>query len=70
VTCGYDHTLALTNKGEIYAWGNNDYGQIGDNKWKPSDPIKVTHELLMKHFNNCHNEWNKEQNDKKDTIDR
>jgi alpha-tubulin suppressor-like RCC1 family protein len=24
------HTLALTNFGKLYVWGNNDYGQLGD----------------------------------------
>lgn len=47
VACGYTHTLALTNKGEIYAWGNNSKGQIGvNNKMKHYDPIKVTYGLL------------------------
>jgi len=47
LTCGCNHTLALTNKGEIYAWGDNNYGQIGVNKeLKRSSPIMVTHRLL------------------------
>ncbi|BDR53521.1 hypothetical protein KIM372_14280 [Bombiscardovia nodaiensis] len=31
VSSGVDHTLALTQDGEIYAWGWNAYGQIGNN---------------------------------------
>jgi len=54
VTCGYHHTLALTNKGEIYAWGLNLDRQIGVNKdykeLQRSGPIMVTHGLLMKSF--------------------
>ncbi|XP_031850186.2 RCC1 and BTB domain-containing protein 1-like isoform X1 [Nomia melanderi] len=29
VVCGYDHTLALSNKGDLYVWGENKYGQLG-----------------------------------------
>ena len=27
--CGGSHTLALTNAGDVYAWGWNDFGQLG-----------------------------------------
>lgn len=29
VACGYAHTLALTDEGQVYAWGANSYGQLG-----------------------------------------
>ena len=29
IACGLKHTLALTNNGEIYAWGSNEEGQLG-----------------------------------------
>ncbi|KAL1117573.1 hypothetical protein AAG570_003888 [Ranatra chinensis] len=29
VACGYNHCLALTNKGELYTWGSNENGQLG-----------------------------------------
>jgi len=51
IACGYEHTLVLTDKGEIYDWGNNSNGQVGvNNKLQPSLPIVVTHRLLMKNF--------------------
>jgi alpha-tubulin suppressor-like RCC1 family protein len=28
--CGFNHTLVLTMGGEVYAWGLNDHGQIGN----------------------------------------
>ncbi|XP_063237913.1 probable E3 ubiquitin-protein ligase HERC4 [Bacillus rossius redtenbacheri] len=31
VACGLNHSLALTNKGELFAWGCNRYGQLGLN---------------------------------------
>lgn len=40
VVCGYAHVLALTDEGEVYAWGSNNYGQLGNgtktNKLIPS----------------------------------
>ncbi|MGH3486637.1 MAG: RCC1 domain-containing protein [Actinopolymorphaceae bacterium] len=30
VAAGYSHNLALTDTGEVYSWGNNDFGQLGD----------------------------------------
>ncbi|KAH7638251.1 hypothetical protein HUG17_9357 [Dermatophagoides farinae] len=27
--CGFDHTLSITYKGEIYSWGDNNCGQLG-----------------------------------------
>jgi len=51
VVCGDGHTLARTNKGEVYAWGMNLFGQIGvNNNQKPSGPTMVTYELLIKNF--------------------
>jgi alpha-tubulin suppressor-like RCC1 family protein len=30
ISCGYEHSLVLTNCGEVYAWGENRFGQIGN----------------------------------------
>ena len=29
IGCGYYHTACLTQDGEVYAFGRNDYGQLG-----------------------------------------
>ncbi len=29
VAVGRYHTIAVTNKGELYSWGLNDWGQLG-----------------------------------------
>jgi RCC1 and BTB domain-containing protein len=29
VSCGYYHTVAITDKGKLLTWGRNDYGQLG-----------------------------------------
>lgn len=31
VSCGSYHTMALTDHGELYVWGLNDYSQLGNN---------------------------------------
>jgi alpha-tubulin suppressor-like RCC1 family protein len=30
ISAGYDHSLALTDDGRVYAWGRNHKGQVGD----------------------------------------
>ena len=32
VACGSHHSLALTNEGDVFAWGQNNCGQIGSGK--------------------------------------
>jgi len=43
VALGQNHTLAITDEGEIYSWGNNAFGQLGYSLPKPAvkddDPI-------------------------------
>ena len=29
VCCGHSHTLVTNVQGQIFAWGNNEYGQLG-----------------------------------------
>jgi hypothetical protein len=42
ISCGSFHTLALTNLGEVYAWGSNKKGQLGNNGGKYQiKPIQV-----------------------------
>lgn len=39
---GYDHTLALTENGTVWAWGSNRYGQLGDGTERDrSKPVRV-----------------------------
>ena len=42
VAAGGMFSLALTSNGQVYAWGQNDFGQLGDNNTDPSDvPVPV-----------------------------
>jgi alpha-tubulin suppressor-like RCC1 family protein len=45
ISAGYNFALALTADGTVYAWGSNDYGQIGQNStqygyWVRAVPVK------------------------------
>ncbi|XP_029168900.1 RCC1 and BTB domain-containing protein 1-like [Nylanderia fulva] len=50
VSCGFEHILALTDRGDIYAWGKNISGQIGNNSDLPicSVPMMVNMPELVK----------------------
>ena len=42
VAAGNDHTLALTADGRLFAWGNNQLGQLGDGSYATSrEPVAV-----------------------------
>jgi hypothetical protein len=56
IICGESHSLLLTNKGVIYAFGNNFFGQIGNGmKGDIKIPIKLNHE---KRFIDIASHWN------------
>jgi E3 ubiquitin-protein ligase HERC4 len=40
ICCGESHSLALTNSGEVYAWGDNELGQIGNGKFPTYPNLK------------------------------
>ena len=43
IVCGYAHTLALSDEGELYSWGANSYGQLGTgNKANLVTPSRVS----------------------------
>ena len=42
VSAGEQHTLAIGNDGNTYAWGDNDRGVLGDGTWNDSSvPVRV-----------------------------
>jgi len=42
IAVGQDHVLALTREGDIYAWGRNHHGQLGDgSRSHRSTPVRV-----------------------------
>ncbi|XP_014678368.1 PREDICTED: RCC1 and BTB domain-containing protein 1-like [Priapulus caudatus] len=43
VACGSHHSLVLTQEGEVYAWGQNNCGQVGSGSTaNQPTPFKVT----------------------------
>ena len=38
VSAGWDHSLALTRSGQVYAWGSRSHGQLGDGSRKTGQP--------------------------------
>jgi E3 ubiquitin-protein ligase HERC4 len=61
ICCGYGHTLCLSLNGVVFAWGNNDWGQIGcgSERRYHSTPVKLeifNQEKIIKissRFNHC-----------------
>ena len=42
LSCGSEHSLALKTNGQVWAWGNNVYGQLGNNSINSSNvPVPV-----------------------------
>jgi filamentous hemagglutinin family protein len=42
IASGYDHTIALTDDGYVFSWGNNEKGQLGDGTIiNRSTPVQV-----------------------------
>uniref|UniRef100_A0A1B6BZZ7 BTB domain-containing protein n=1 Tax=Clastoptera arizonana TaxID=38151 RepID=A0A1B6BZZ7_9HEMI len=67
VVCGYAHTLALSDQGELFAWGANTHGQLAtDNKTSSYSPVHVAVDIgrvvdiAASHY--CHTSAAKNQN--------
>ena len=42
ITCGWSHTVSLSDTGEVYTWGNGDHGKLGhDSTDKVSGPQAI-----------------------------
>jgi hypothetical protein len=41
ISCGLNHSMALTENGFVYSWGQNDCGQLGFNNIKSSNEAKL-----------------------------
>ncbi|XP_054165961.1 RCC1 and BTB domain-containing protein 2-like [Oppia nitens] len=55
--CGPNHTILLSSKGDVYTFGLNDFGQIGDGTYESRDtPFKIEMNCKFKdivaHFDN------------------
>ncbi len=46
IVCGYAHTMALSDQGDLFAWGANSYGQLGTgNKANQVLPVRIASEI-------------------------
>ena len=44
ISAGINHTCAVANTGEVYCWGSNTAGELGDGSTTDvTMPVKVTH---------------------------
>jgi alpha-tubulin suppressor-like RCC1 family protein len=42
IACGYNHSIAVTDIGKCYSWGNNEFGQLGHgNNMNAFEPFQV-----------------------------
>ena len=48
INCGFKHTICLSDKGKIYSWGNNSYGQLGREDNSNILPLPI----IIEDFNN------------------
>lgn len=50
ISCGFLHSMALTEDGNVYSWGDNEFGQlgIGESIKNVNEPIKVRIEFKIK----------------------
>lgn len=46
VSAGYSHAMALSSAGEVYTWGSDTYGQLGNGSTS-SDPVKVPTKITV-----------------------
>jgi hypothetical protein len=44
--CGNNHTLVLTEKGFVYAWGNGEFGQTCQNVKREEDPAQINENIV------------------------
>lgn len=55
--CGRDFTIALTDKGKVYSFGSDDYGQLGgvtqDKVESHHASVLPLHSLLHRDMNPC-----------------
>ena len=47
VSCGWNHTMALSDDGTVYVWGSNAFGQLGEPgvQKQSESPVKLAIEV-------------------------
>jgi alpha-tubulin suppressor-like RCC1 family protein len=41
ICCGHSHSLALNDRGEIFSWGSNEWGEVGSGKEDTSQAVPI-----------------------------
>ncbi|MBV8194741.1 MAG: IPT/TIG domain-containing protein, partial [Candidatus Dormibacteraeota bacterium] len=41
VATGYQHSVAVKTDGSVWAWGDNSYGELGDNEAEATSPVPI-----------------------------
>lgn len=55
LSLGYEHSAAITESGDLYMWGSNEYGQLGNGTTTDSDtPIKIMSNVSSLSLGNVH----------------
>lgn len=51
VSVGYEFTVAVSVDGDLYAWGHNANGRVGNGKLEglQSEPLKIDCDLMLKY---------------------
>lgn len=48
IAAGYHHTLAISNQGRVFSWGNNEFNQLGDTTThNRNEPIEITDQFNL-----------------------
>lgn len=43
VACGWAHSIALSQSGQVWVWGSNSHGQLG----LPQDEVRLYHDAFL-----------------------
>ena len=55
VAAGGNHSLAISKEGRLFAWGNNQYGQVGDETYQNKySPVEIKTVKIMSSYNNSY----------------
>lgn len=48
ISVGRDHSVVVTNRGQLYGWGRNNYGKLGEGRNKKEEEVIECRQILVK----------------------